>query len=164
MERTFSFMSLMFAALLCLAVVVVMAVLVIPAVGQIELGSHATIRHESDVAQDVAQAVQVPHWLANRPTYPSIPAGIPITAHAEGHQGQALDAWKLYDLLLEGKCVASGVWCGATRTEQLYLCIDPVTGLIGGLFRDENGIWNGFAGSIRYWEKQVHSNNWEDCR
>jgi len=55
--------------------------------------------------------------------------------HAFDHRGQELDAEKVYKLLLEGKCAVSSRWCGKDKygSKEMYLCDDPVSGLIGVL-------------------------------
>lgn len=92
-----------------------------------------------------------------------IPSGMTVKPHADKHNDQVLDAWKIYTLLLEGQCVASAVFCGASDIERLYLCVDP-TGRIGGLIVFGEEILTGYQGSQDYWAKKVNRPYWEVCQ
>jgi len=93
----------------------------------------------------------------------SIPGGMTVKPHANKHNNQVLDAWKIYTYLLEGNCVASAVFCGASAIERLYLCVDP-TGRIGGLIVFGDEILTGYQGSQNYWTKKVDRPYWEVCQ
>lgn len=93
----------------------------------------------------------------------SIPGGMTVKPHADKHNDQVLDAWKIYTYLLEGNCVASAVFCGASDIERLYLCVDP-TGRIGGLIVFGEEILTGYQGSQDYWAKKVNRPYWEVCQ
>lgn len=77
------------------------------------------------------QLITAPHWLGTGQV--RVPRNLRIASHAKKHVGQTLDAWRIYALLLEGKCVASKRYRNSSGGE-LYLCVDPVSGLVGGLF------------------------------
>lgn len=95
-----------------------------------------------------------PHWLPARPV--SIPDDLVITAHAKKHLGEQLDAWKIYDLILEGRCTAAGKYC-SPRGVTLYLCTDPVSGITGGLFVVGNAITSGYGSE--YWGDLVRGDD-----
>jgi len=91
-----------------------------------------------------------------------VPPGMAVREHANKHEGQVLDAWKIYTLLLEGQCVASAVFCGPSDIEKLYLCVD-LTGRIGGLIVFGGEILTGYQASQDDWAKKVDKPQWEVC-
>ena len=91
-----------------------------------------------------------------------VPPGMTIKWHANKHNGQVLDAWKIYGLLLEGQCVASAVFCGPSDIEKLYLCMDP-GGSIGGLIVFGDEILTGYQADQDYWARKVDKPEWEVC-
>lgn len=102
------------------------------------------------------QQVTAPGWLSGRQV--TIPDGLSITSHAKKHVGEELDAWQIYALLLQGQCVASARYCRSDGTE-LYLCVDPVTGLMGGLMVLDDVILTGYGSGARYWGGKVRGQN-----
>ena len=92
----------------------------------------------------------------------SIPGGMTVKPHANKHNDQILDAWKIYAYLLEGSCVASAVFCGPSDIERLYLCVDPM-GRIGGLIVFGEDILTGYQGNQDYWAKKIDGPYWEVC-
>lgn len=102
----------------------------------------------------------VPHWLDGSQT--GLREGLRINEHAAKHQAQQLNAWRLRQLLSQGQCVASRKWCGAGEKE-LYICADPVSGLIGGLLVVGDQIVSGYAGSTGYWQGKVAGSEWGRC-
>lgn len=104
--------------------------------------------------------VNVPSWLAGEQT--TLREGLTIHGHAAKHQAQAMNAWQLQTMLSNGQCVASRQWCG-TGSEELYICVDPVTGLIGGLIVVGDRIISGYAGSEGYWRGKVLGDEWGAC-
>jgi len=92
----------------------------------------------------------------------AMPRGMTVKEHANKHRDQMLDAWKIYTYLLEGRCVASAVFCGPSDIEKLYLCVDP-TGRIGGLIVFGDEILTGYQASQDYWTKKVSKPEWEVC-
>lgn len=133
--------------LLVAGLVLLVGLVLLGAIGQVEVPT----------IQTGAQAgTKVPAWLRDQVT---IPEGLTIDGHAQKHQDQALDAWLLYDLLVNGQCVASRQWCKGGK--ELYLCVDPASGMIGGLLVNGNQIITGYAGSEAYWHGKVM--DWERC-
>lgn len=112
-------------------------------------------------AVQIARPVQfsTPHWLDGHQV--KLREGLTINGHAAKHQAQQLHAWKLRDLLLQGQCVASRRWCGGSK--ELYICQDPVSGLIGGLLIIGDEIITGYAGADGYWYDKVNSAEWGDA-
>lgn len=92
-----------------------------------------------------------------------IAEGLKIREHAAKHNDETLNAWIIYGQLLAGKCAASTVFCGGSEIEKLYLCIDPVSGLVGGLLVFGDEIMTGYGSHATYWERVVERDNWEIC-
>jgi len=113
----------------------------------------------ADVAQ--VQVASAPSWVQGQAI---IRPGLAINGHAHKHADQALDAWRIYGLLLAGNCVASTVYCGPSDIERLYLCTDPVSGLIGGLFVFGDEIMTGYGSREAYWKNKVRGSEWEVCK
>ena len=111
--------------------------------------------------QAVRQSVSSTVWAIEGQV--TIEAGLRIREHAVKHQGQALDAWKIYAQLLAGKCVASTMLCGGSEIEKLYLCVDPASGLVGGLLVLGDEILTGYGSRAGYWESVVERDKWEAC-
>lgn len=122
-----------------------------------QMGTTATAWQSQPAAREVA-AIE---WtgLGERV---SIPGEMTIKDHANKHNDQVLDAWKIYTYLLEGNCVASAVFCGPSDIERLYLCVDPM-GRIGGLIVFGEDILTGYQGNQDYWAKKIDGPYWEVC-
>lgn len=143
-----------YLAILALVVIVPLVVLMLLGGGLSEV-SRVQIRAQAGAAPAI-------EWTGLG-EYVSIPGGMNVKGHASKHDGQVLDAWKIYTLLLEGQCVASAVFCGPSDIEKLYLCVDP-TGRIGGLVVFGNEILTGYQANQRYWTRKVNKPEWEVCR
>lgn len=100
-------------------------------------------------------------WLGNDRVV--IDTNLPINDHAKKHIGEALDAWKIYALLLQGKCAAETVYC-RNGSEKMYLCLDPETKLVGAIFQIDGEIRSGFGSRIDYWRRTIDKGGWERCR
>lgn len=147
---------------------IVMTMVVVALSGPVFVEEAAKVELPAAMQQSVQQAalevlheqsVTVPEWIAGRQI--GIPPGYVINGHATKHQGEALDAWKIYTLILEGHCVASTVWCGRDM-EKLYLCVSP-SGLVGGMFVLGDEIMSGFGARESYWESRLESDSWGVC-
>ena len=99
-----------------------------------------------------AEAAVVPNWLDGRQA--TIEPGLIVSPHAAKHAAEALDARRIYDMLLQGKCAAAARFCDSNG-KQLYLCFDPVTGLLGGLFVQDGIIDSGWGSRASYWAGKV---------
>lgn len=99
-------------------------------------------------------AVVAPHWLPTERVV--LPADWRVSVHATKHEGEALDAEKIYALLLEGKCAGEAQYCN-NKGKQLILCFDPVTGLLGGIFVSATGLVESGWGvsTFSHWGDQV---------
>lgn len=118
-------------------------------------GGTITIAHQQ-------QAAAIPEWLVGQQT--AISNDLIINDHAEKHRDQKANAWILYSLLLEGQCVASAKFCSLNELEKLYICVDPVTGLVGGLFIIGDEIITGYGTrSFEYWDRTIINEFWEVC-
>lgn len=114
------------------------------------------------------QAVVVPDYLAGHQARP--PEGLPVSSHAVKHDGQAMTAETLYRQLLAGQCTASRRFCNGQR--ELYLCADPVTGLVGGLIIEAGEIIvTGYGTRASYWGNKVGDgpvgslvSRWGECQ
>lgn len=92
----------------------------------------------------------------------TIQPGLAVRQHANKHKDQVLDAWTIYAFLMEGRCVASAVFCGASDIEKLYLCVDPA-GRIGGLIVFGEEILTGYQANQDYWAMKVGKPEWVIC-
>ena len=57
--------------------------------------------------------------------------------HLTGADKADLNAWEIYKMLKQGQCATVSRYCRVHERrgpEMLWLCEDPVTGIIGGLF------------------------------
>lgn len=99
-----------------------------------------------------AEVVAVPDWLDGRQT--TIEPGLVISPHATKHAAEALDAPRIYAMLLAGKCTAAEQYCNSDG-KRLYLCFDSVTGLLGGLFIQNGMIDSGWGSRASYWAGKV---------
>lgn len=130
-------------ALMMLAAMVVMLALM-------GLAGTETVTITSGVSETV------PHWLGNGQA--RVAENLRVAVHAKKHESQVLDAWKIYTLLLEGKCVASAVFCDPSG-KKLYLCVDPVSGLIGGMIVEAGEIATGYGAHASYWSSKVRGSD-----
>lgn len=93
----------------------------------------------------------------------AIPNDLAIRGHAAKHGSEAN---QIYALLLEGKCVAVGKFCGGSDIEKLYTCVDPVTGVVGAILQFGDEITTGYfeRDGSGYWDRRVEKENWEVCQ
>ena len=82
-------------------------------------------------AQKAVNTATGPHWLGKERI--SLQADWKVSTHATKHEGEDLDAEKIYNMILQGKCAGVGQFCNS-QGKQLLLCFDPITGLLGGIF------------------------------
>ena len=99
-----------------------------------------------------AEPVTVPGWLDGRQA--AIEPGLVVSPHAAKHAAEALDAPRIYAMLIEGKCTAAAQYCNSDG-KRLYLCFDPVSGLLGGLFIQNGMIETGYGSRPSYWAAKV---------
>lgn len=104
----------------------------------------------------VAPQRSVPYWLPTN--HIAIPKDLTITAHATKHQVEQLNAETIYAMLLEGKCAASAKYCNPNGT-VLYLCLDPISGVIGGLFVVGDAVATGYSSGEQYWSGLVRGDD-----
>jgi hypothetical protein len=112
-------------------------------------------------AVQISKPVQchVPHWLDGNQV--QLQEGLMIKDHATKHAAQQMNAWELQQMLHTGRCAASRKWCNGEK--ELYVCVDPVSGLIGGLLIVGDQIITGYAGSEGYWHGKVTEGDWGRC-
>lgn len=103
-----------------------------------------------------AREATVPNWLDGRQT--AIEPGLAVSPHAAKHAAEQLDAQCIYEMLLQGKCAAADQFCNADGM-KLYLCFDPVTGLLGGLFIQDGVIISGYGSRASYWAGKVRGDS-----
>lgn len=139
-----------FLALVLLAIMIMAATMVLPMLGQMQV---------AQIGRVAQQPITVPHWLDGHQV--KLREGLNINGHATKHVSQQLNAWKLREMLQQGQCVASRMWCGGDK--ELYICVDPLTGLIGGLLVVGNEIITGYAGADGYWYDKVNGPEWADA-
>lgn len=117
------------------------------------------------LGQAVDATVPVVHqasinWL--RPGQVHIPRDLAINSHAAKHHG---DAERIYNLLLEGQCAGVAKYCGGSNIENLYICTDPVTGVVGAILQFGGEITTGYyerSGS-GHWAGRTVRENWRVC-
>lgn len=107
-------------------------------------------------AQPAVQEAAVPDWLAGRQT--AIEPGLPVRPHAAKHAAEQLDAERIYAMLLQGRCAAADQFCNSDGM-RLYLCFDPVTGLLGGLFVQDGMVISGYGSRASYWAGKVRGDS-----
>lgn len=110
-------------------------------------------------AQPVAQKATI-DWLRSDQVY--VPGGLTIRAHAAKHNSETE---RIYTLLLQGQCAAVAKFCGGSDIENLYTCIDPVTGIVGAILQFGDEITTGYyerSGS-GHWAGRTARENWEVC-
>lgn len=91
-----------------------------------------------------------------------VPSNLTIRPHAAKHNGEAE---RIYNLLLAGKCATTMKYCGGSEIENMYVCVDPVTGAVGAILQFGDEIMTGYFESdgSGYWIKRAVSENWEVC-
>jgi len=73
-------------------------------------------------------------------------------------------ATEIYRLLLEGKCASAMQFCGGSDIEKMWVCVDPVTGLVGAIIQFGDEIVTGyFEGRPGYWQRRIARDKWEAC-
>ena len=110
-------------------------------------------------SQPVAQKAAI-DWLPPKQVY--IPGGLVISTHSAKHHG---DTERIYQMLLDSKCTEVAKYCGGSESEFTYLCIDPITGIVGAILQVGDEITTGFyerAGS-GYWAKRIPRERWRVC-
>jgi len=140
---------------------VVLAMLLVLGLAALTLLAQADVASIPRLSRPAAQEVSAIEWTGLG-EHVSIPGGMIVKPHANKHNDQVLDAWRIYTLLLEGQCVASAVFCGPSDIERLYLCVDP-TGRIGGLVVFGDEILTGYQAKQGYWLRKVNKSEWEVC-
>lgn len=97
-----------------------------------------------------------------RPDQVYIPDDLAISAHAAKHHG---DTEYIYQILLDGKCTEVAKFCGGSESEFTYLCVDPVTGIVGAILQVGDEITTGFfeRDGSGYWSKRIPRERWEVC-
>lgn len=99
-------------------------------------------------------------WL--RPDQVHVPSGLAISAHATKHNGEAE---QIYALLLQGQCAAVAKFCGGSNIERMYICVDPVTGIVGAMLQFGDEITTGyFSSNSNYWPGRIARENWKSCQ
>ena len=108
-----------------------------------------------------AGAAPAIEWL--RPDRVHVPSGLAISGHAAGHNGEAE---RLYWLLVQGQCVTAAKFCGGSKIEKMYACVDPITGIVGAILQFGDEITTGYfeRDGSGYWTKRVERENWEVCK
>ena len=139
-------------------------------------GGTITVAHQSD------KTAAIPDWLAGRQV--EFPSELSFSDHSLGHfrgttkggQPQKMNALEIYELGQHHGCVASRRWCLTDPwglLTELYLCVDPLTGLIGGLFIAHvkpiiggpaiMEVQSGHARPASEWFKLIQDEGWLDC-
>jgi len=110
-------------------------------------------------AQPVAQKATI-DWLSPDQIY--VPDDLVIRAHAAKHNGEAE---QIYTLLLQGQCAAVAKFCGGSNIENLYTCVDPVTGIVGAILQFGDEITTGYyeRGGSGHWAGRTVRENWRVC-
>ena len=117
---------------------------------------------QANITLTQVAAVETPDWLAGKQA--RIPSGLTIVEHTEKHKAAQLNAWKMYSMLLEGQCAASTRFCGGSDIEFLYICLDPVTGVIAGLLQFGDEIRSAFGyDDSNYWQERIRKGRWTEC-
>lgn len=97
----------------------------------------------------------------------ALPKTSVISPHAAKHDGQVMTAETISAMILEGKCGPNlplelkPHYCQGTK--EMELCMDPVTGRIGGIFRVGARIITGYAARASYWATKVERHSWQEC-
>lgn len=105
--------------------------------------------------------------------YPDrLPPNLTINNRCRKHLGEPLDAWKIYQLHLQGKCTMEDRYCRTSESHgpmMLFLCEDPITGITGGLFiiLEKSEIISGYGNgetTFEYWTQEVIDQEvWGSC-
>lgn len=104
-----------------------------------------------------------------QPLPDSIPWDYTFNNHCRKHLGEQLDAWKIYDLLKNGQCTMEDRYCREDDyhgSMMLWLCEDPVTGILGGLFvvLETQEIMSGYGESYEHWvDEVIDEEGWTAC-
>jgi len=108
----------------------------------------------------IRQAATI-EWL--QPDQVHIPNNLVVNAHAVEHNGEAE---KLYWLIKQGQCVMAAKFCGGSEIEKMYVCVDPITGLVGAILQFGDEVTTGYfeRGGSGYWSKRIAREDWEACR
>jgi len=99
-------------------------------------------------------------WL--HPDQVEVPSNLTISTHAAKHHG---DTERIYNLLLEGQCAEVAKFCGGSDIENLYICINPMTGIVGAILQFGDEITTGYyerSGS-GHWAGRTARENWRVC-
>jgi len=97
-----------------------------------------------------------------RPDQVHVPSDLAISTHAAKHHG---DTEKIYQMLLDSQCTEVAKYCGGSESEFTYMCIDPITGIVGAILQVGDEITTGFferSGS-GYWAKRIPREQWSVC-
>ena len=99
-------------------------------------------------------------WLL--PDQVTVPQELVIRAHAAKHNGEAE---QIYTMLLQGQCAAVAKFCGGSEIENLYTCMDPVTGIVGAILQFGDEITTGYyeRGGSGHWAGRTVRENWRVC-
>ena len=101
--------------------------------------------------------------------YPDkIPLDLTINRRCQQHVGEAqLNAYRIYEMYKQGQCADENRYCRVDARHgpmMLYLCEDPVTGIIGGLFviLEKHEIFSGFGYDDSHYPGSSNFEFWMD--